>query len=354
MRAELVENGKAIAAGLLGRNALVRFRTFRHDMARSGTFRHKLARIGTDWCDMARAGIAGQARRLGCSGLDPGRSCRYNLSGAIMALVANLGRRSMRNLDAFGDFCCFSGRTFAWMFQGAFRWRNLRLLIPQLYEVGTRSIPVVIITGAFVGMVLAVQTVMQFKAIGMTARVGTIVNLTVLRELGPVLAGLMLAGRVGGGLTAELGTMRVTEQIDALRAMGTAPIRVLVVPRFLACALLIPALVLYANATGILGGYLISVLVYGVNPGEFWRHAQETVTRFDVFYGPIKSVFFGSVMALVCCWKGFRCEPGAAGVGRACTQSFVASCMAILALNFFLDMLLNTIDELMHGVKVVL
>jgi len=271
-----------------------------------------------------------------------------------MSLVANLGGRTISGLEGFGDFCTFSGRTFAWLLGDAFRGRTWRLLAPQLYEVGTRSIPVVMITGAFVGMVLAVQTVSQFKAIGLTARVGTIVSLSVLRELGPVLAGLILAGRVGGGLTAELGTMRVTEQIDALRAIGADPTRVLVVPRFLACVLLIPAMVLYANATGILGGYAVSVVVYGVNPSEFWRYAQETVTTFDVFYGPIKSIFFGAVMSLVACWRGFRCPPGAAGVGRACTESFVASCMAILALNFFLDMLLNTIDEIIFGSQIVL
>jgi phospholipid/cholesterol/gamma-HCH transport system permease protein len=164
----------------------------------------------------------------------------------------------------------------------------------------------------------------------------------------------MLAGRVGGGLTAELGTMRVTEQIDALRAMGADPIRVLVVPRFLACVLLIPILVLYSNAMGILGGYVVSVYIYGINAATFWRHAQETVEYFDIFYGPLKSIFFGAVLALICCFKGFRCAAGAAGVGRACTQSFVASCMAILALNLFLGMLLNTIYEFFYGVKIVL
>ncbi|KPK42741.1 MAG: hypothetical protein AMK72_14055 [Planctomycetes bacterium SM23_25] len=271
-----------------------------------------------------------------------------------MAIISGLGQRTLRRLDSFGAFCRFSGRTFGWMFEGASRWRNLRLLFPQLYEIGTRSVPVVMITGAFVGMVLAVQTVMQFKAIGLVARMGTIVNLSVLRELGPVLAGIMLAGRVGGGLTAELGTMRVTEQIDALRAMGTDPIRVLVVPRFLACVLLIPVLVLYADFMGILGGYVISVHVYGVNAPEFWRHATETVEYFDIFYGPIKSVFFGMAISLVCCYKGFHCRPGAAGVGRACTESFVASTMAILALDFFLGMLLNTIYEFLFGLKVVL
>ncbi|MHC4294421.1 MAG: MlaE family ABC transporter permease, partial [Planctomycetota bacterium] len=146
-----------------------------------------------------------------------------------MGLVVNLGGRTVRSVEGFGDFCRFCGQTFAWIFEGTRRWRNLRRLFPQLYEVGTRSIPVVIITGAFVGMVLAVQTVTQFKGIGLADQMGTIINLSVLRELGPVLAGVMLAGRVGGGLTAELGTMRVTEQIDALRAMGADPIRVLVV-----------------------------------------------------------------------------------------------------------------------------
>jgi len=271
-----------------------------------------------------------------------------------MQVIADLGRRTLRNLIGFGDFCRFCGRTLLWVFGGATRWRNVRLLFPQLYEVGTRSVPVVVITGAFVGMVLAVQTIMQFKAIGMVAKMGTIVNLSVLRELGPVLAGILLAGRVGGGLTAELGTMRVTEQIDALRAMGADPLRVLVVPRFMACVLLIPILVVYADFMGILGGYVVSVYVYAINASEFWRNATEKVGYFDVFYGPIKSLFFGGVMSMISCYKGFRCAPGAAGVGRACTESFVASCMAIIALDFFLGMLLNRIYLAIYGLQLVL
>ena len=271
-----------------------------------------------------------------------------------MNAVANLGNRTARIVEEFGSFCRFAGRTFGWAAADMCRWKSLRLLVPQLYEVGYRSIPVVMITGAFVGMVLAVQAVVQFKAIGMPAQMGTIVILSVLRELGPVLAGVMLAGRVGGGLTAELGTMRVTEQIDALRAMGADPIRVLVAPRFVACILIIPILVLYTNAMGILGGYAISVYVYDINPGDFWRHARETVELFDIAYGPVKTIFFGAVIALVCCYKGFRCQAGAAGVGRACTQSFVASCMAILALNFFIGMFLNSFYEFLYGIKIVL
>ena len=269
-------------------------------------------------------------------------------------MLAHLGWRTIVRTESFGDFCVFCWQSLRWVLDVLTHRRDMRRLLPQFYAVGTQSVPVVMITGAFIGAVLAVQTVMQFKAIGMTSSMGSVVNHSVLRELGPVLAGVMLAGRVGGGLAAELGTMRVTEQIEALRAMGSDPLRVLVAPRFLACVLLIPVLVLYADFMGILGGYVVSVYVYGINGPEFWRNAASTVDNFDLFYGPIKSVFFGVVISLICCYKGFRCEPGAAGVGRACTESFVASCMTILGLDFFLGMLLNSIYEALFGLKVIL
>jgi phospholipid/cholesterol/gamma-HCH transport system permease protein len=268
-----------------------------------------------------------------------------------MALIAPAGRFTLRSLGGFGDFCRFCWQSVTWIPEGTFHWRNLRLLLPQLYSIGTQSVPVVVVTGAFVGMVLAVQMVAQFQSVGLIAQMGTIITLTVLRELGPVLAGVMLAGRVGGGLTAELGTMRVTEQIDALRAMGSDPIRVLVVPRFLACVLLIPVLVMYADFMGILGGYSISVYIYGVNGTDFWRDAARTVETFDILYGPIKSVFFGMAIGLISCYKGFRCSAGAAGVGRACTESFVAATMAVLAIDFFSGMMLNTLYEFFFGLR---
>ncbi len=270
-----------------------------------------------------------------------------------MAILADMGRESVRHLENFGDFCRFCGRTFGWLWSGM-RWGNLRHVAPRLYEVGAASVPVVMVTGAFVGAVLAVQAVAQFTAVGLKSRLGTVVNMSVLRELGPILAAVMLAGRVGGGLTAELGTMRVTEQIDALRVMGADPIRVLVVPRLLACTLLIPSLVIYGSFTGILGGYFASVYLYGVNSTEFWRHASESVGLFDIFCGPIKSVFFGVVIGLICCYRGFRCEAGAAGVGRACTQSFVACCLAILVIDLFLGMFLNTLYEVFFPAKGIL
>ncbi len=267
-----------------------------------------------------------------------------------MGVLTGIGQKTVQAMERFGDWCRFSGATLEWVLPSLLQRRTLRLLPAQLFFVGTRSVPVVMITGAFVGAVLAVQAYLQFEAIGLGGRIGSIVNLSVLKELGPVLAGVILAGRVGGGLTAELGTMRVTEQIDALRAMGTDPIRVLVVPRFIACVLLIPVLVVYANFMGIMGGYGVSVYIYGVNAGEFWENAA-TVQTWDIFYGIIKSVFFGAVTSLICCYKGFRSAPGAAGVGRACTESFVAATMAILALDFFIGMFLNSIYVYLYGFR---
>ena len=159
---------------------------------------------------------------------------------------------------------------------------------------------------------------------------------------------------MGGGLTAELGTMRVTEQIDALIAMGSSPLRVLVVPRFLACVLLIPILVVYADFMGILGGYAVSVYIYGVNGAEFWRHAASTVDNFDARLRPDQERVLRCGHEPDLLLQGLPLRAGAAGVGRACTESFVASCMAILALDFFLGMLLNTIYESIYGLKLIL
>ena len=262
-----------------------------------------------------------------------------------------MGAVSTRRLDAFGDFCRFSSRAFFWLVASGFRPRTLKLILGQLYAVGASSVPVVMVTGAFVGAVLALQTIDQFESMGMISSLGIVVNLSVLRELGPILAAVLLAGRVGGGLTAEMGTMRVTEQIDALRAMGAEPIRVLVVPRLAACALLIPVLVVYASFMGILGGYVMSVYVYGANGAMYWSNAAQSVELFDLLYGPIKSVFFGVAIALICCYKGFKCSAGAAGVGRACTQAFVACCLIILILDLFLGMILNTTYQLLFGAK---
>ena len=268
-----------------------------------------------------------------------------------IAFVESVGHRTTRTLEAFGDFFVFAAQTFGWMFRGVLRWKNLRLLFPQMYEVGVRSVPVVCVTGAFIGMVMAIETYAQFKALGQEVRLGSVINLSVVKQIGPVLAAVMLAGRVGGALTAELGTMNVTEQLDALRVMGADPIRYLVVPRFLACVLLTPMLTVYSDFLGVLGGWVISVPFLGVPNDPYWFYSAQGVDTWQVMEGLIKSVFFGGSIGLISCYKGFTCGSGASGVGRACTESFVSSFLAIIILNFFFAHLLRAMYAAQYGTR---
>ena len=245
-------------------------------------------------------------------------------------------------ISDLGDFSLFSGRVFAWMFR-----RRLRpgSLIPVLHSVGVRSVPVVAITGTFIGMVLAVQSYSQFHQLGLDTQLGSIINLSIVRELGPVLAATMLAGRVGSAMSAELATMRVTEQIDALACLGVNPVHYLVVPRFLACMLLIPLLTIMANFMGVMGAALICTRIYHVEAYHYWRHAQAYVGMWDLTNGLIKPMFFGAAIALISCHRGFNSRAGAEGVGRAATEAFVASFIAILGLDLLLAMFLNNLYE---------
>lgn len=242
-------------------------------------------------------------------------------------------------------FCGFGGLTvFAMKMMAALR-RGLprrHVLVPILYEIGVRSVPVVLVTGTFIGMVLAVQTYTQFKMMHMESRLGAIITMTLVSELGPVLAATMLAGRVGSAMAAELGTMRVTEQVHAISALGADPVHYLVVPRFLACVTLIPLLTAIADITGITAGWLFSWQVLGINSHHYWMYAEQFVTGWDVMAGLIKSVFFGCAIAIIACRQGFHCGAGSEGVGRAATQSFVLSFIAILGLDFLLTVVLNT------------
>jgi phospholipid/cholesterol/gamma-HCH transport system permease protein len=267
--------------------------------------------------------------------------------------IARVGQTTNNGLAAFGDFCEFAGRTLLWLCTSGLKWKSLRLLLPQMYEIGVRSLPVIGITGAFIGMVISIETFTQFKAIGQENRLGSVVFLSVVKQIGPVLASVMLAGRVGGALTAELGTMNVTEQLDALRVMGTDPIRFLVVPRFLACLLLTPILTIYSDITGILGAWFIGVKVLGVPSGPFWQYAEHGVELWQINEGIIKSFFFGAAIALISCYKGFNCGAGANGVGRACTESFVASFMSIIIMNFFFAQIAQNLYVGLFGARSV-
>ena len=258
------------------------------------------------------------------------------LAAGLTSAVASLGQWAQGVLAAFGDFSAFAGQTFRWIARDGFRRRNLRLLLPQMYEVGVKSVPVVGVVGAFIGMVLAIETYAQFKTIGQENRLGSLVTLSVVKEIGPLMAAVMLAGRIGGSLTAELGTMNVTEQLDALRVMGSDPISYLVVPRFLACLLLTPLLTVYSDILGILGGWFIGVPIYHIPNGLYWQYSEQGVEHWQILQGLFSSGFFGGAIGLVGCYKGFTCGSGASGVGRACTESFVQSFIAIIILNFIL------------------
>ncbi len=254
--------------------------------------------------------------------------------------IAVIGGKTRQFIQAVGDFACFASTAFGWIIRGPGS-RAMRELLRQMFDMGTMSIPVVMITGAFIGAVLAIEAYPQFAAIGIASRLGSVIVVSVVKQTGPILTAVMLAGRVGGAMTAELGTMKVTEQIDALRAMACDPVRTLVVPRLLACIIMTPVLTVYSDALGIWGGWLIAVGVDGVRNYSFWHYAAAGTDMFTVNVGLIKSLIFGIVIASIACYKGFTCGNGARGVGRACTESFVASFILILLTNFIMAVMLN-------------
>jgi phospholipid/cholesterol/gamma-HCH transport system permease protein len=252
--------------------------------------------------------------------------------------VQKLGEQFFDVVAEIGNVAVFSGLTLMWLVRRRPRWATL---VPNFYLIGVKSMPVVAITGMFIGMVLAVQAHRQFAAMGMETRLGSVINISLVKELGPVLAATMLAGRVGSAMAAELGTMRVTEQIDALDVLGANPIAYLAVPRLLACVLLIPLLTLMADFMGIIGGAVVATQMLGVDSYHYWAHSRSYVGGLDIFAGVFKSYFFGAAIALISCHRGFNCSAGAEGVGKAATEAFVTSFVAILFLDFCLGLAWN-------------
>src|SRR5258706_2791827 len=216
-----------------------------------------------------------------------------------------------------------------------------RDLVYQTYFIGMKSQSVVLITGAFTGMVLAAQTYFQFHKVRMDTATMAVVSVSMCSELGPVLTGLMVAGRVGAALAAELGTMRVTEQIDALRTLATHPVDYLVVPRILATLIAMPVLTAASITVGILAGYVIGANYLDIEPAYLWHNMVKYTFPQDVLTGLIKAVIYGGVIALISCYKSLTCREGAEGVGRATTEAVVYSAITILISNFFLTLTLN-------------
>jgi phospholipid/cholesterol/gamma-HCH transport system permease protein len=213
---------------------------------------------------------------------------------------------------------------------------KLSYIFKQMEFIGVRSVFVIILTGAFTGMVLALQSYYGFKKFGSEGLVGATVALSMTRELGPVLTSLMVSGRAGSAMAAELGTMRVTEQIDALTAMALNPIKYLVTPRIIAAFLVLPVLTVISDFIGIIGGYLVGVKLLGINEGAYIDKMIKFVELNDIYNGLVKSAVFGVILSIVSCYKGFYAKGGAEGVGRATTEAVVASSVTILVTDYIL------------------
>ena len=247
-----------------------------------------------------------------------------------------IGGALLRFLEAVGDLGTFTLVALSHCVRPPF---YFGLLGRQMIEVGYYSLPVIGLTTLFTGMVLALQSYTGFARFSAEGAVATVVVLSMTRELAPVLAGLMVAGRVGAAMSAEIGTMRVTEQIDALVTLSTNPFKYLVVPRLIAGLTMLPLLVLVGDIIGVFGGYLVGVYKLGFNPATYINNSWDFLEFMDVFSGLIKAAVFGFVIALMGCYQGYHSQGGAQGVGAATTNAVVSASILILILNYFITAL---------------
>ncbi|MCX8238980.1 MAG: ABC transporter permease [Akkermansiaceae bacterium] len=257
-----------------------------------------------------------------------------------MSIFQATGRLVLSFLNYLGQLGLLTREIFASLTKGQKRWRQMW---EQVAEIGARSQVVVCVTGAFTGAVLAAQTLFQFKLFGLETAGGGLVSVAMLRELGPTITGLMLAGRVGSAMAAEIGTMKVTEQIDALRSMAVHPIDYLVTPRFLAMIISIPLLIGESAALGMIASYVVGVEVFKVESAYWIANMQNYVDISDVTIAMVKGTSFGILIVLISCDRGLKVTNGAVGVGRGTTEAMVYSSLAILIVNFFLTLLMQII-----------
>ncbi len=251
--------------------------------------------------------------------------------------ISRLGGWILGNIEEFGRYARFTLLAIWGMFKPPYRPRHL---FKQMEFVGNQSLLIVLITGAFTGMVFAVQSDLAFSRFGARGLIGSTVTLALTRELGPVLTALMVNGRVGSAMAAEIGTMRVTEQIDALESMAIDPFQYLGSPRILAATLMCPILCAAFDAIGALGTWYIAVHVIGVNPGSFTDRLEWFVDPDDILGGMFKSAIFGFTLASVGCYRGFYAKGGAEGVGQATTKAVVAAGVAILIIDYFVTLII--------------
>jgi len=254
-----------------------------------------------------------------------------------MNFIERIGRVFIRLFEETGLWFRMLLRTIVWTFRPPFE--GLEWL-RQMVRVGVDSIPVVFLTTMFTGMVMALQTYNGFHRVHAENFVGSVVALAMLRELSPVLVALMVTGRVGSSMAAEIGTMRVTEQLDALQSLATDPVQYLFVPRVIAGIVMLPLLTILGDALGVGGGYLVGVKLMGANPVVYQQNTYQFLHMNDIWSGLIKSAFFGLILTLTGCVRGYYTSGGAEGVGRATTAAVVSASLIILLTDFFLTKLL--------------
>jgi phospholipid/cholesterol/gamma-HCH transport system permease protein len=249
-----------------------------------------------------------------------------------------IGKKIFTLATHLGKVTRLVAQTFHWIVRGVINWPNT---VAQMVEVGWRSAPVILLTSLFTGMVLALQTGASSREIfNEPVYIGTVVGFSLVKELGPVLTSIVVAGRVGAAIAAELGTMKVTEQLDALYTLGTNPVRYLAVPRFLAMTLMVPLLCTLANIVGILGGLIVSVYKWGTPSSVYWEDVFNYMDTMVFYHGFIKAFVFGFIIVTIACYRGFSCEGGAEGVGKATTSAVMLSMVMILVSDYFLTAIL--------------
>ena len=262
----------------------------------------------------------------------PGRA------GALSAAVEWVGERVLDSIRAFVGVLALGASVARWMVRPPFRLENL---FAQFDFVGVGSVLIVALTGLFTGMVFATQSWSAFERFGAESLVGPTVAITITRELAPVLSALMITMRAGSATCTELGTMRVTEQVDALETMAVSPVQYLLVPRVLAGLFMGPLLAMLFDTTGIFGGFAVAVLIKGLSVGTFLLRIQDIVGPDDVTEGLVKSAVFGLVVMLIACYRGYYATGGAKGVGQATTKAMVTSAVSVFILDYLLGLLFH-------------
>jgi len=255
----------------------------------------------------------------------------------VTSAVAGFGRNILALISEMGRMLIFLISTVAWMVRPPFRFIQI---LKQIHFIGVKSLFVIVLTGAFTGMVLGLQGYYSLRKFGAEALLGSAVALTIIRELGPVLSALMVTGRAGSAMTAEIGIMRITEQIDALDTMAVSPMQYLIAPKVLASVLIMPMLCSIFDLIGIYGGHLVGVELLGVSSGAYTSSMESSVEWKDVYGGFLKAVSFGLIISWVCTYKGYNTTMSAEGVGTATTEAVVLSSVLILVWDYFLTSVL--------------